>query len=179
MLINPLFVPLALTIQLMLLALLQDGLSWWSTLVLLCILLFKYQAVRVKKTIRMMTLNALAVLLCLLLLSQLWQQDMQDSMLQLLFFSAALRLCSVTSASDQAKKLIWVQYFLIATGFMLNQSLWFSSAIFLLFFANLYLHYLLFAPVQQRDFQWSEFRLLIWLMPLCIALFLLFPRLPP
>ncbi len=126
-----------------------------------------------------MTVNALAVLLCLLLLSQLWQQDMQDSMLQLLFFSAALRLFSIASDLRHAKKLVWVQYFLISTGFMLNQSLWFAGAVFLLFFCNLYLHYLLFAPVQRRQFQWSEFRLLLWVMPLCIALFVLFPRLPP
>jgi len=177
--LNPLFVHIALLVQLLLLALLQDGLSWWSSLVLLCILLFKYASVRARKTVRMMTVNALAVLLCLLLLSQLWQQDMQDSMLQLLFFSAALRLFSIASDLRHAKKLVWVQYFLISTGFMLNQSLWFAGAVFLLFFCNLYLHYLLFAPVQRRQFQWSEFRLLLWVMPLCIALFVLFPRLPP
>lgn len=177
--LNPIFVHIALLVQLLLLALLQDGLSWWSSLVLLCILLFKYATVRAEKTVRMMTVNALAVLLCLLLLSQLWQQDMQDSMLQLLFFSAALRLFSIASEMRHAKKLVWVQYFLISTGFMLNQSLWFAGAVFLLFFCNLYLHYLLFAPVQRRQFQWSEFRLLLWVMPLCIALFVLFPRLPP
>lgn len=177
--LNPVFVHIALLLQLLLLALLQDGLSWWSSLVLLCILLFKYATVRAEKTVRMMTVNALAVLLCLLLLSQLWQQDMQDSMLQLLFFSAALRLFSIASDLRHAKKLVWVQYFLISTGFMLNQSLWFAGAVFLLFFCNLYLHYLLFAPVQSRQFQWSEFRLLLWVMPLCIALFVLFPRLPP
>lgn len=177
--LNPLFVHIALLLQLLLLALLQDGLSWWSSLVLLCILLFKYATVRAEKTVRMMTVNMLAVLLCLLLLSQLWQQDMQDSMLQLLFFSAALRLFSIASDLRHAKKLVWVQYFLISTGFMLNQSLWFAGAVFLLFFCNLYLHYLLFAPVQRRQFQWSEFRLLLWVMPLCIALFVLFPRLPP
>ena len=177
--LNPLFVHIALLLQLLLLALLQDGLSWWSSLVLLCILLFKYATVRAEKTVRMMTVNMLAVLLCLLLLSQLWQQDMQDSMLQLLFFSAALRLFSIASEMRHAKKLVWVQYFLISTGFMLNQSLWFAGAVFLLFFCNLYLHYLLFAPVQSRQFQWSEFRLLLWVMPLCIALFVLFPRLPP
>lgn len=177
--LNPIFVHIALLLQLLLLALLQDGLSWWSSLVLLCILLFKYATVRAEKTVRMMTVNMLAVLLCLLLLSQLWQQDMQDSMLQLLFFSAALRLFSITSDLRHAKKLVWVQYFLISTGFMLNQSLWFAGAVFLLFFCNLYLHYLLFAPVQRRQFQWSEFRLLLWVMPLCIALFVLFPRLPP
>jgi hypothetical protein len=102
--------------------------------VLLCILLFKYATVRAEKTVRMMTVNMLAVLLCLLLLSQLWQQDMQDSMLQLLFFSAALRLFSIASDLRHAKKLVWVQYFLISTGFMLNQSLWFAGAVFLLFF---------------------------------------------
>lgn len=177
--LNPIFVHIALLLQLLLLALLQDGLSWWSSLVLFCILLFKYATVRAEKTVRMMTVNALAVLLCLLLLSQLWQQDMQDSMLQLLFFSAALRLFSIASDLRHAKKLVWVQYFLISTGFMLNQSLWFAGAVFLLFFCNLYLHYLLFAPVQRRQFQWSEFRLLLWVMPLCIALFVLFPRLPP
>jgi len=177
--LNPSFVHIALLLQLLLLALLQDGLSWWSSLVLLCILLFKYVCVRAKKTVAMRTVNALAVLLCLLLLSQLWQQDMQDSMLQLLFFSAALRLFSITSALRHAKKLVWVQYFLICTGFMLNQSLWFAGAVFLLFFCNLYLHYLLFAPVQRRQFQWSEVHLLLWVMPLCIALFVLFPRLPP
>lgn len=177
--LNPVFVHIALLLQLLLLALLQDGLSWWSSLVLLCILLFKYATVRAEKTVRMITVNALAVLLCLLLLSQLWQQDMQDSMLQLLFFSAALRLFSIASDLRHAKKLVWVQYFLISTGFMLNQSLWFAGAVFLLFFCNLYLHYLLFAPVQRRQFQWSEFRLLLWVMPLCIALFVLFPRLPP
>ncbi|MGY5797144.1 transglutaminase family protein [Rheinheimera faecalis] len=177
--LNPIFVHIALLLQLLLLALLQDGLSWWSSLVLLCILLFKYATVRAEKTVRMITVNMLAVLLCLLLLSQLWQQDMQDSMLQLLFFSAALRLFSIDSDLRHAKKLVWVQYFLISTGFMLNQSLWFAGAVFLLFFCNLYLHYLLFAPVQRRQFQWSEFRLLLWVMPLCIALFVLFPRLPP
>jgi len=177
--LNPRFTPLALLLQLLLLALLQEALSWWSSLVLICILLFKYSAVRTDKTIRMTTINALAVLLCLLLLSQLWQQDMQDSMLQLLFFSAALRLFSVTAGLRQAKKLVWVQYFLISTGFMINQSLWFAIAVFVLFFANLYLHYLLFAPVYQRQFEFVEFRLLAWIMPLCIALFLLFPRLPP
>ncbi|WP_127023020.1 transglutaminase family protein [Rheinheimera mangrovi] len=177
--LNPGFVYIALLLQLLLLALLQDGLSWWSSLVLLCILLFKYTSVRAHKPVRMMTVNALAVLLCLLLLSQLWQQDMQDSMLQLLFFSAALRLFSIASELRHAKKLVWVQYFLISTGFMLNQSLWFAGAVFLLFFSNLYLHYLLFAPVQRRQLHWSEFRLLLWVMPLCIALFVLFPRLPP
>jgi transglutaminase-like putative cysteine protease len=177
--LNPIFVHIALLLQLLLLALLQDGLSWWSSLVLVSILFFKYSSVRAQKTVRMLTINALAVLLCLLLISQLWRQDMQDSMLQLLFFSAALRLFSVTSDLHHAKKLVWVQYFLIATGFMLNQSLLFACAVFLLFFCNLYLHYLLFAPVQQRQFQWSEFRLLLWIMPFCIALFVLFPRLPP
>lgn len=177
--LNPIFIHIALLLQLLLLALLQDGLSWWSSLVLLCLLLFKYVSVRTNQKVRMTTVNALAVVLCLLLLSQLWQQDMQDSMLQLLFFSAALRLFSVTSDLRHAKKLVWVQYFLISTGFMLNQSLWFAGAVFLLFFCNLYLHYLLFAPVQRRQFQWSEFRLLLWVMPLCIALFVFFPRLPP
>lgn len=177
--LNPIFVHIALSLQLLLLALLQDGLSWWSSLVLACILFFKYSSVRAQKTVRMQTINALAVLLCLLLISQLWRQDMQDSMLQLLFFSASLRLFSVTNDLRHAKKLVWVQYFLIATGFMLNQSLLFACAVFLLFFCNLYLHYLLFAPVHQRQFQWSEFRLLLWIMPFCIALFLLFPRLPP
>ena len=127
--LNPIFVHIALLLQLLLLALLQDGLSWWSSLVLLCILLFKYASVRAEKPVRMMTVNALAVLLCLLLLSQLWQQDMQDSMLQLLFFSAALRLFSIASDLRHAKKLVWVQYFLISTGFMLNQSLWFAGRI--------------------------------------------------
>ncbi|MBY0416713.1 MAG: hypothetical protein K2W88_01455, partial [Pararheinheimera sp.] len=120
--LNPIFMHIALFLQLLLLALLQDGLSWWSSLVLLCILLFKYLRVRAQKPVRMFTVNALAVLLCLLLLSQLWQQDMQDSMLQLLFFSAALRLFSITVDVEHAKKLVWVQYFLISTGFMLNQN---------------------------------------------------------
>lgn len=177
--LNPVFVHIALLLQLLLLALLQDGLSWWSSLVLMAILLFKYYSVRTQKKVRMATVNALAILLCLLLLSQLWRQDMQDSMLQLLFFSTALRLFSTTTELHHAKKLVWVQYFLISTGFMLNQSLWFAGAVFLLFFCNLYLHYLLFAPVQQRQFQWFEFRLLLWVMPFCIALFVVFPRLPP
>lgn len=177
--LNPVFVHIALLLQLLLLALLQDGLSWWSSLVLMAILLFKYYSVRTQKKVRMATVNALAILLCLMLLSQLWRQDMQDSMLQLLFFSTALRLFSTTTELHHAKKLVWVQYFLISTGFMLNQSLWFASGVFLLFFCNLYLHYLLFAPVQQRQFQWFEFRLLLWVMPFCIALFVVFPRLPP
>lgn len=177
--LNPVFVHIALLLQLLLLALLQDGLSWWSSLVLMAILLFKYYSVRTQKKVRMATVNALAILLCLMLLSQLWRQDMQDSMLQLLFFSTALRLFSTTTELHHAKKLVWVQYFLISTGFMLNQSLWFAGAVFLLFFCNLYLHYLLFAPVQQRQFQWFEFRLLLWVMPFCIALFVVFPRLPP
>jgi transglutaminase-like putative cysteine protease len=177
--LNPAFVHIALVLQLLLLALLQDGLSWWSSLVVLCILLVKYVWVRAKKTVPMRAVNALAVLLCLLLLSQLWRQDMQDSMLQLLFFSAALRLFSIETKLGHAKKLVWVQYFLICAAFMLNQSLWFASLVFLLFFSNLYLHYLMFSPVQRHKFQWSEFRLLLWVMPLCIALFVLFPRLPP
>lgn len=177
--LNPVFLPIALLLQLLLLAVLQDGLSWWSSLVLVGVLLVKYLSVRANKSVRMATVNALAVVLCVLLLSQLWRQDMQDTMLQLLFFSAALRLFSITSELHHAKKLIWVQYFLITTGFMLNQSLLYAGAVFLLFFCNLYLHYLLFAPVQQRQFHWSEFRVLVWLMPLCVALFVLFPRLPP
>lgn len=177
--LNPVFLHIALLLQLLLLALLQDGLSWWSSLVLMAILLFKYYSLRTQKKVRMATVNALAILLCLMLLSQLWRQDMQDSMLQLLFFSTALRLFSTTTELHHAKKLVWVQYFLISTGFMLNQSLWFASGVFLLFFCNLYLHYLLFAPVQQRQFQWFEFRLLLWVMPFCIALFVVFPRLPP
>lgn len=178
--LNPVFLPLALLVQLLLLALLQQGLSWWSSLVLSGILLLKYFSLKTQHQIRMRTVNMLAVVLCVLLLSQLSQQDMQDSMLQLLFFSAALRLFSITTHHlDNAKKLIWVQYFLIATGFMLHQSLWFSFAVFLLFFSNLYLHYLLFAPVQKRQFAWSEWRLVLWIMPCCILLFVLFPRLPP
>lgn len=177
--LNPMVVYIALMLQLLLLALLQEALSWWSSLALICILLFKYSLVRAGKSVRMPTINALAVLLCLLLLSQLWRQDIQNSMLQLLFFSSALRLFSITSELQQAKKLVWVQYFLISTGFMLNQSLWFAVAIFLLFFTNLYLHYLVFAPVQQHRFRFAELRLLVWVMPFCIGLFVFFPRLSP
>jgi transglutaminase-like putative cysteine protease len=177
--LNPVFLPFALLVQLLLLALLQQGLSWWSSLVLVSILLIKYFSFKAQQPVRMRTVNALAVVLCVLLLSQLGQQDMQDSMLQLLFFSAALRLFSITNGLHNAKKLVWVQYFLIATGFMLHQNLWFACAVFLLFFSNLYLHYLLFAPVQQHPFKGFEWRLLLWVMPCCIALFVLFPRLPP
>ncbi len=67
--LNPVFLHYRFTLlKLLLLALLQDGLSWWSSLVLLCILLFKYSSVRAQKPVRMMTVNALAVLLCVLLL---------------------------------------------------------------------------------------------------------------
>ena len=177
--LNPRLVLLALPLQLLLLLLLQPGLNWWSSSVIALILAFKYQAVRRNKIIKMRTLNALAVLLCLLLISQLWQQNMQDSMLQLLFFSAALRLCSVATDKKQAKKLIWVQYFLIATALMLNQSLLYASAVFVLLLSNIYLHYLLFAPVSQPRPSPAEIKLFLLALPLSVVLFLIFPRLPP
>ncbi|GAB2913845.1 transglutaminase family protein [Rheinheimera gaetbuli] len=167
------------TLQLLLLALLQEAFAWWIIAIYALLILYSATAVLQKKASASLKLaNIIAALLTVALLLNMRQAGVLHFMLQILLLSAILRLFALRHLHE-ARQLVWVQYFLIASCFILHQQMLVAFAIVVLFGANCYSHYKLFAPAAARLDLVLSGRAVLIILPLWLGMFLLFPRLPP
>ncbi|MBU1310158.1 MAG: DUF3488 and transglutaminase-like domain-containing protein [Gammaproteobacteria bacterium] len=166
-------------LQLALLILLQEAFAWWIIAIYALLLLYSATAVLQKRSAASLKLaNIVAALLTLALLLNMRQAGVLHFMLQILLLSAILRLFAMRHLHE-ARQLVWVQYFLIASCFILHQDMLLALIIMLLFGANCYSHYKLFAPAGARLNFTLTGRAVLIILPLWLGMFLLFPRLPP
>lgn len=128
--------------------------------------------------VTVLQVNIAAALILLALIFTIRQAGVLSFMLQMLLLAATCRLLLLQRATEH-QQLIWVQYFLLASCFILHQSMLMALVIFALIGLNLYLHFQLFAPVKARLQQRSISQSLIIIIPLWLASFILFPRLAP
>ncbi len=179
MLITKNLVLLWAALQSSLLLLLQEAFSWWIIAIYAILLLQLTVATLQKKASASLKLaNIVAAVVTIALLVNLRQAGVLHFMLQILLLSAILRLFALRH-QHEARQLIWVQYFLLACCFILHQEMVVALAIMLLFAANCYGHYKLFAPATARLNFALTGRAVVIILPLWLGMFLLFPRLPP
>lgn len=166
-------------LQLLLLVLLQEAFAWWIIAIYALLILYSATAALQKKAAASLKLaNIIAALITVALLLNMRQAGVLHFMLQILLLSAILRLFALQHLHE-ARQLVWVQYFLIASCFILHQQMLVAFAIITLFGANCYSHYKLFAPAAARLNVALTGRAVLIILPLWLGMFLLFPRLPP
>lgn len=166
-------------IQFSLLLLLQQVFTGWVIAIFTLLQLYRLQSIfSAKPTISLKLVNVLAGLIVVTFILQIKQAGVLHFMLQILLLAATARLLALQHLHE-ARQLVWVHYFLIACCFILHQDMSFAVVILLVFNANLYSHYRLFSPAASRV-NWAQIaRSLVIIVPLWLAMFLLFPRLPP
>ncbi|MBU2278878.1 MAG: DUF3488 and transglutaminase-like domain-containing protein [Gammaproteobacteria bacterium] len=173
-------------VQLALLALLADAFPIWSLAIYAMLLLAKLpqlfaphpQSLRPAWSLALSNVMAVTIVASLLLFNL--SGGLLHLMIHFLLLAAILRLLAFRP-NDLAdfRQLNWVHYFLIACCFILNQSLVMALFIFALLLLQLSCHYLGFAAGNSKLPLKSVFKLTLLFVPLWLALFLLFPRLPP
>lgn len=166
-------------IQLLLLLLLQQAFAGWVIAIFALLLLYRLlSVVKINAVISLKLVNILAGIIALAFFLQLKQTGVLHFMLQILLLAAVARLLALQHLYE-ARQLVWVHYFLIACCFILQQDMLITVIIFLVFAVNLYSHYRLFSPSFSR-LNWPDTgRAILIILPLWLAMFLLFPRLPP
>jgi protein-glutamine gamma-glutamyltransferase len=168
-----------MVLQSALLILLQQAFSWWIMALFASLLGFRaLQLLSAKSPLSLKVINALAAAICIALLANLKQAGVLHFMLQILLLAAILRLLALRHANE-ARQLVWVHYFLIACCFILHQDMLIAAIILLGFALNLYCHFYLFAPASAQLNWLHTARSFLIILPLWLAMFLLFPRLPP
>ncbi len=179
MLISRNLVLLWALLQLCLLVLLQAAFNWWLLAIYSLLLVYLSVAALQKKPSASLKLaNVLAALITLALFVNMRQAGVLHFMLQILLLAAILRLLALRHPPE-ARQLIWVQYFLLASCFILHQDMLVALLILLLFATNLYSQYKLFAPATAALNIKLTGRAVLIILPLWLGMFLLFPRLPP
>ncbi|CAM3825495.1 transglutaminase family protein [Rheinheimera salexigens] len=128
--------------------------------------------------VSVLQVNIVAALILVGLLVNIRQAGVLNLMLQILLLAVNCRLWLLQKAAER-QQLVWVQYFLLASGFILHQSMLMALLIFGLIGLNLYLHYHLFAPAHTRIPQRALIQSVVIIIPLWLACFVLFPRLAP
>lgn len=166
-------------IQFSLLLLLQQAFAGWVIAVFTLLLLYRLlSVVKAKAAISLKLVNVLAGLIAITFFLQLQQAGVLHFMLQILLLAATARLLALQHLYE-ARQLVWVHYFLIACCFILHQDMVIAVFVLLVFAVNLYSHYRLFSP-SVSQINWSQTgRSVLIILPLWLAMFLLFPRLPP
>lgn len=163
---------------------LHSALPLWFMLIIFTSLgwfLLQAYAFKANKTLYNLTVlqvNIGAALVLLALIFSIRQAGVLSFMLQMLLLAATCRLLLLQRATER-QQLIWVQYFLLASCFILHQSMLMALVIFVLIGLNLYLHYHLFAPAKARLQHQAITQSLLIIIPLWLAGFILFPRLAP
>ncbi|MDX1392398.1 MAG: hypothetical protein R3241_08455, partial [Rheinheimera sp.] len=100
-------------LQFSLLALLHQAFSWWMLVLYAALLVFRtQQLLRASKALTLKQVNVLAVVMLLALLSVMKQSGVLHFMLQILLLAAILRWLALVH-SNEARQLVWVQYFLL------------------------------------------------------------------
>lgn len=166
-------------LQFSLLALLHQAFSWWMLVLYAALLVFRtQQLLRASKALTLKQVNVLAVVMLLALLSVMKQSGVLHFMLQILLLAAILRWLALVH-SNEARQLVWVQYFLLGCCFIVHQDMLIALLILLALGANIYGHYRLFSAPDNR-IRWQQSgKSLLLIIPLWLAMFLLFPRLSP
>ncbi|MCH8538094.1 MAG: DUF3488 domain-containing protein, partial [Alkalimonas sp.] len=170
----------AVLLQLVLLVLLWPALTLWSFFLLLAFLAFAaLQAFDKVPKLSLKAANIVAALTATLFVLAIRQLGSMNFLMHILLLSAFLRLLALRQPGE-AQQLVWVHYFIIGCSFLFHQSMTLALLILITVAANLHLHYLLFSPlpVQWRRLSRSSLHLL-WILPVWLGLFLLFPRLSP
>jgi protein-glutamine gamma-glutamyltransferase len=128
--------------------------------------------------VTVLQVNIVAAVLLTGLLLNTRQAGVLNVMLQMLLLAANCRLLLLQRETER-QQLIWVQYFLIASCFILHQSILMALLIFALIVLNLYLHYQLYAPASIKIQQRAAIQIVGIIIPLWLGSFILFPRLAP
>jgi len=166
-------------IQFSLLLLLQQAFAGWVIAIFALLLLYRLLSVfKAKAGISLKLVNLLAGIIAITFFLQLRQTGVLHFMLQILLLAATARLLALQHLYE-ARQLVWVHYFLIACCFILHQDMLIALFILLVFAVNLYSHYRLFSPPVSRLNWLQTGRSILIILPLWLAIFLLFPRLPP
>ena len=179
MLISTRLLYLSSAIQLLLLGLLQQAYSGWIIALFGSFILSNiYRTAQRKNTLSLKVVNLIAAAALVTLLATAKHSGVLHFMLQILLLAAILRVMGMKQTSD-ARQLIWVHYFLIGCCFILHQDMLIAVLIMLTLVANLFGHYSLFAP-SNIEFNWRQTgQATVIILPLWLAMFVLFPRLPP
>lgn len=179
MLVAPRLLMLWAGIQLSIVLLLQQAFALWITALFILLMLYKITATwQGKATLSLKLVNLLAAAIALALILNIRQAGVLHFMLQILLLAASCRLLALKHSAD-ARQLVWVHYFLIASCFVIHQDMFTALLIFAVFTLNLYSHFHLFAP-PRLSIAWRQTsRSILIVLPLWLAMFTLFPRLPP
>lgn len=179
MLISARLVYLWSAIQLLLLGLLQQAYAGWIIALFGGLILVNiYRKAQSKTALSLKVVNLIAAIALAALLATAKQSGVLHFMLQILLLAAILRVMGMKHPSE-ARQLIWVHYFLIGCCFILHQDMLLAVTIMLALIANLYGHYLLYAPANIAINWRQSLQALVIILPLWLAMFVLFPRLPP
>lgn len=168
-----------LGLQLAFMLLLQEAFALWVSLLFAALLLTRFTTlVYTNTSLSLKAVNVIGAGVALALLFNLKQAGVLNFMLQILLLAAMLRLLALRQLFE-ARQLVWVHYFLIGCCFILHQNMLVALVITATLFANIYSHYLLFAPAGSTLKPGNIGRATLIILPLWLAMFLLFPRLPP
>lgn len=166
-------------IQLALLLLLQQAFAAWVTAIFVLLIFYRlFSVLQTKRPVSLKLVNVLAGIIAVGFFLQIKQAGVLHFMLQILLLAATARLLALQHLYE-ARQLVWVHYFLIASCFILHQDMVVALLTLLVLLANLYSHYRLFSTATAR-LNWPQLaRATVIILPLWLAMFLLFPRLPP
>lgn len=166
-------------IQLSLLLLLNQAFALWVSAVFAVLMLYRLLTVlKARRAVSLGLVNILAGVIALAFFLQIKQSGVLHFMLQILLLAATARLLALQHLYE-ARQLVWVHYFLIASCFILHQDMFVAVIVLSVLFANLYSHYRLFS-VATAKINWLQTgRAALIILPLWLGMFLLFPRLPP
>ncbi|WP_397471299.1 transglutaminaseTgpA domain-containing protein [Rheinheimera sp.] len=166
-------------IQLSLLLLLNQAFALWVSAVFAVLMLYRLLTVlKARRAVSLGLVNILAGIIALAFCLQTKQSGVLHFMLQILLLAATARLLALQHLYE-ARQLVWVHYFLIASCFILHQDMFVAVSVLSVLFANLYSHYRLFS-VATAKINWLQTgRAALIILPLWLGMFLLFPRLPP
>ncbi len=167
--------------QVALLLLLTPAFTFWSQAIFALLLLAKLDQIYFNRNVwGLGTSNILAALIIGVLLLMSKQLGVIHLMFHFLLLASLLRLLSIRS-NDLAdyRQLLWVQYFLIASCFIVHQDLLIALCILALLALQVQVQFHLFAGKIQ-PMPWKRLALIsLVFIPLFTALFVFFPRLPP
>ncbi|MBZ9611008.1 transglutaminaseTgpA domain-containing protein [Rheinheimera maricola] len=166
-------------IQFALLVLLQQAFAGWVSAIFLLLILYRlFSVLQAKRPVSLLLVNIVAGIIAVGFFLQLKQAGVLHFMLQILLLAATARLLALQHLYE-ARQLVWVHYFLLASCFILHQDMVVAVFILLVVLANLYSHFRLFSPASARLNGVQLSRAMLIILPLWLAMFLLFPRLPP
>jgi transglutaminase-like putative cysteine protease len=167
--------------QIALLVLMTPAFTFWSQAIFGLLLLAKLDQIYFNRPVWSLGRSNLLAVLVLAVFLIMWKElGVIHLMFHFLLLASLLRLLSIRS-DDLAdyRQLLWVHYFLIASCFIVHQNLAFALCILLLLALQVQIQHLLFAG-RLMPIQWKKLSVItLVFVPVFLALFVFFPRLPP